>query len=505
LNVGNGAKSAGNACRSSNNSVDGSAVAIIFVPGIMGSRLAIKNTSNLWDTWDPNHKANIVGWALLPMDKQREMLGYSNRADIISDFSQKKSPDQVARGWGGVRWESYGEFLAYLENLNLGPVYAYGYDWRQPILQTGCQMAADITGQSATIGNLAAKPADGRFKGGILAHAKTKKCVIITHSMGGLVTRAALKGSQSLRDMTLGVLHGVQPVTGAPVMFRRLITGAKTEFDGSDLTSVVLSTIQGSTGDKFAALMSVLPGAMQLLPSNDYRDDFAAACQSQAWQSWPHDGKAKEIYGPAMRTQGSIPSSGPGSWLSWTEGSDAAKKNQGVDNKTDTDMLLDREHTKSPPGAKRTTLKDPIPNYLVARFIELKAFHDFLKGKWCLPDKTWAFYGVGLKGEPRVHFDLPPSADKDLENRGFNKDKSQDGQGGDGTVPTLSGRALFSGPDGKNKDWDMDKFDPRTCDLGKVRQFFKSGLPHEGAYRDRTVQTFCEAWLRYVINTAPRK
>ena len=50
------------------------------------------------------------------------------------------------------------------------------------------------------------------------------KVIIVTHSMGGLVARRAamMLAEQGQEDKILGVVHGAQPVMGAPALYRRL-------------------------------------------------------------------------------------------------------------------------------------------------------------------------------------------------------------------------------------------------------------------------------------------
>jgi hypothetical protein len=498
--VGKDTKPAGNACRSANNSVDGTTVAIIFVPGIMGSRLKV----GALGVWDPDAWADMISWACTSLAVKEKVLDFSHDAEVMSEdhktagVKRHVNDEERARGWGGVRWDSYGVFLEFLQNLKLLghsiAVYAYGYDWRQPIAKIGCQMAADITGQSVNIGDIGAKTDHNRFQGGILAHAKTDKCVIITHSMGGLVARAALKASKALQDRTLGVLHGVQPATGAPVMFRRLITGAFAPCDDGHIVPMIL----GDAGDDFATLISVIPGALQLLPSDEYRKDFNVKYPATAWLTWSNFQDRKTIY--------------------------CVDKNE----KVATTFARNHENfagdpTKTPPGGIRNTLANKIRERLAEGLKGVEKFHTFIE-RWSLPNKTWAFYGIGHESEPGVHFDLPPDKvmevkgvfqksylgkdgaekmvyldkKKDLDEYGFNPKPPAPhicrGPYGDGTVPEISGAALFD----TRQDVDLNDVVAEKYQFGTYKQF-KAHVEHEPAYRDKKVQAFCEAWLKYVI------
>ena len=207
-------------CREGPNLVTGRRVALIFVPGVMGSRVDLTDDD---DAWDPDSPAtNLLGWSWASSDDKRHLLDSARRGVIIGDPADDFDSDheaRVARGWGGVRWASYGEFLDAADGWNFGanqtPLYVYGYDWRQPIAQIGLQMVADILGTSQTEGGRnAVFNQDRHGATGLLGHANTDLCILITHSMGGLVVRMALKQCAALREKTIAVLHEVQPATG---------------------------------------------------------------------------------------------------------------------------------------------------------------------------------------------------------------------------------------------------------------------------------------------------
>lgn len=87
---------------------------------------------------------------------------------------------------------------------------------------------------------------------------RAKKVIVVTHSMGGLVSRALteLHGC----DKVLGVVHGVQPATGAPAAYKRMRAG----FEGA--AQVVL----GRNAGEVTAVLANAPGPLELLPTFDY-------------------------------------------------------------------------------------------------------------------------------------------------------------------------------------------------------------------------------------------
>jgi len=96
-----------------------------------------------------------------------------------------------------------------------------------------------------------------------------KKVAIVTHSMGGLVTRASLL--KGMEPKISGIVHTVMPADGAVVAYRRFFTGARKEFnDGPG----PFRTILGGTRLHYSVQQSVLRGPTELLPSETYPDEF---------------------------------------------------------------------------------------------------------------------------------------------------------------------------------------------------------------------------------------
>ena len=119
---------------------------------------------------------------------------------------------QIARGWNTVAWDSYGPILQFLEQQqrrfapSACPVYAAGYDWRQ---------------SNEDSANYIANVVDT-----ILQQENATKVILVTHSMGGIVARAACSFVSGFEAKVAGVIHTVQPAVGAPVAYRRFVDGA---------------------------------------------------------------------------------------------------------------------------------------------------------------------------------------------------------------------------------------------------------------------------------------
>jgi len=226
-------------------------IPIVFVPGVMGSRLTF---TAIDESWDPDSSWAMIHWLRISADRSRAELRHSTPA-VVMTTGNDLSPDELKHGYAGVAKDFYVPFLRYLRSrsFKLGvatPVYAVGYDWRQSNKASGAYLIKQIDR--------------------ILAAEGASHIILLSHSMGGMVTRSAMK--DGLASKVLGVVHIFQPVDGAPVLYRRFFTGALSSIDGG----FGLSTILGNTPEKFATVSSGMPGPLQLLPTNRYRDTAGA-------------------------------------------------------------------------------------------------------------------------------------------------------------------------------------------------------------------------------------
>lgn len=87
-----------------------------------------------------------------------------------------------------------------------------------------------------------------------------QKVIVVTHSMGGLVSRALTEIHHC--DRVMGVSHGVMPATGAPATYKRMRAG----FEGS------AQIFLGRNAADVVAILSQAPGGLELLPAADYND-----------------------------------------------------------------------------------------------------------------------------------------------------------------------------------------------------------------------------------------
>ncbi|MCE7031168.1 GPI inositol-deacylase [Lysobacter sp. GX 14042] len=128
------------------------------------------------------------------------------------------------------------------------PVYACGYNW----LDSNSAAAERLGNRIEAV--IAANNRNG---------FKCDQVILVTHSMGGLVARrcAAMAG---MKDRIAGVVHGVMPAVGAAVAYRRCKVGMRDE-------SFVAGLVIGSNGREVTAVFAQAPGALQLLPTGEYQ------------------------------------------------------------------------------------------------------------------------------------------------------------------------------------------------------------------------------------------
>jgi pimeloyl-ACP methyl ester carboxylesterase len=432
-------------CRQGDNVLNTIRVPIIFVPGVMGTRLHFTDINEYWDP--DSEKWRMLHWARISAEREMKELDYTSPATVMTDQDKVKlNANEKGRGWEGMSWRSYGDFLRFLYKEKFSPmvcpIYCVGYDWRQSNKTSGTYLVNKIEEY--------------------MKKENAERIIILTHSMGGIVTRSALKESPALAGKVLGVVHVVQPATGAVVLYRRLFTGMMGDIDGGS----GFSTVLGNTSDKFAAIVSGLPGPMELLPNKDYRDTGHAD-----WLGYMENGKRKN----------------------WTGNVYDHYRGQTV-----------------PPGVPDSTEATGVRARLLARLNGAEKFHhEWLKGYY-FPYGTWSIYSSGLETDMSIVFDPPTRPQGEMlvpvvspyggasmqkvpipwVNYGA---KLQRPFKGDGTVPGTSGSALF--PNLAHK--------PPYVPNASVQQYVVSNVGHEPAYNEsKDVQDLVVNLIRYCLTQA---
>ncbi|WP_434277242.1 lipase family alpha/beta hydrolase [Acinetobacter sp. CE-15] len=315
-------------------------VPIIFIPGIMGSN--IKDTADDKEVWYPRISlSTIIEYSKrdarerqIALNPATTQVGYDGDVKI----SKKRIPHitkdvALARGWGSVITIGYADLLIFMESqLNqpfkklsehkkdqfngttewekivhpgnkatekilknwsaektvelLGlekheqladyafPVFACGYNW----LQTNMKSADHVADR---LNNEVMAQVKNEFPS-----AKFKKFIIVSHSMGGLVTRALIQ-NEKVKDKIAGVVHGAMPASGAPAVYQRLTVG----WDGWKASTGLFKSAAawatkfmfGNTSERLTAILANAPGGLELLPFSNYSNTVDFPKNPKAW------------------------------------------------------------------------------------------------------------------------------------------------------------------------------------------------------------------------------
>jgi pimeloyl-ACP methyl ester carboxylesterase len=246
-------------------------IPIIFVPGIMGTRMKNSSGEKVWDPDDSMFMLKKYGLAWKGADdKKAAIIGEKFSEDFLEPYLDDAEhnedkltdfPGAAERGWGAVSWKSYGQILSSLHTRSWAPVlrmcfelpvYAFGYNWTASNSSSGKKLKAFIEE--------------------VVSKHSSKHAILITHSMGGLVTRSACV-EHGANSKVLGIIHGVQPVTGSAAAYWRMKGG----FERTDLMSIPAAWVLGTNGEEVTALLANMPGGLQLLPSHHYKDNTGSA------------------------------------------------------------------------------------------------------------------------------------------------------------------------------------------------------------------------------------
>ncbi|MBK8979929.1 MAG: alpha/beta hydrolase [Planctomycetes bacterium] len=428
-------------------------VPVVFVPGMMGSIVRIQSPPSVHPNWRFMDWGPIpdllLKWAPLDVSTTATVLHHSNPSTVL-EAARFVDDDEARRGLAGVFF-GYRDFLRHLHAMRHAvdpfdcPVHAVGYDFRRSNRESAAYLTRHIER--------------------ILDAEQASRVHLITHSMGGIVTRAALRENAtiqvreltaaaevqpiSLADAVVAVVHGAQPVTGAPVAFRRMWTGFTRDTPGlfGFATDTLLANIIGDDRFKYVTITAGVQGGFELLPTQH--------AQLQDGSGWLRVVPIAEF--PASA---GTPIPGGAIWSTYASAELGFVHKPGV--------------AEVDPVRLRAELE--------ARLATSRAFHEWL-GLYRLEGRTWAFYGTGVDTDVAltlvVHVQPP-----------YVQDVPQRRAEGDGTVPAHSGAALFAGHAGH------ELADPSA----ELRQIEIRGFEHQGAYDDPRAREFTRKVLRLAMS-----
>jgi hypothetical protein len=378
--------------RQSPNAMNARVIPIVTIPGLMGTRLRfLEKVDGEEYRWDPNHKwGEMLPWKRLTATKKASILRSTNPAAIIDENKDN--------GWGALADDWYDPLLKPLKAKGdlykkvKNPLWAVGFDWRLTCADSANKLGVKID-----------------F---IREKERAEKVILITHSMGGLVARDALRQVKGLQDKVLGVVHVAQPVAGAVALYRRLFTGMQSKWDGKQAVCDIL----GNSPYEFITPLSGIQGVFELLPTFQYRylpkdspdsPDPEFAKLRGPWESNQKgevDSKKRTVYpGGIAKVRYTDTDSPPGMFNLKIHGSRDAKET---------------ERTK----------KDVLNNILRADL-----FHERLQ--LLIHKNPWSIYGTGIATDVAVKYPVKDDKFDDLL-------VYRTGEG-DGTVPDASAAALL--------------------------------------------------------------
>lgn len=415
------------------------AIPIIFVPGVMGSRLRVPGTNGEGENehglpnlrWDPA-PGFLWNWysGRSPAHRKRMLIG--DKFD--PNYLEVDNDNPVGDGFRGLMAE-YREYLVQLRERDWGalgkvfvfPVYGFGYNWSDTNRSSGKKLAARIDQVIA----------EGKKQIGLC-----EKVILVTHSMGGLVARAACSLAGAAAKV-LGVIHGVQPAHGAAAAYWRMKAG----FEASGISGTIASRFLGPTGRDVTALLANSIGGLQLLPTKNYRTEsgripwLMVTGLPQANRTLPRGDPYEEIYRvPAVVK----PAEGHGfsNNVFWGLVDKNLLVPERVDTPAENDIDAQVEGNFDPDAAWN--------NYKDVYLKEAEAFHNDL-GVYKHP-VTKRFWGAGLDTAETIRLEIESNwvRSESYPTRGFRgflrgadgaklQAVLQDPDGnGDGTVPVYS-------------------------------------------------------------------
>jgi pimeloyl-ACP methyl ester carboxylesterase len=317
-------------------------VPVIFVPGIMGSNLRIKDGGK--NIWGLDSKIGMFfQWCFRSSSTRQSTLipdevevdpngGFPGPSATVPNAEVAKQ-----RGWGQVAKMSYGPFLRWLDDeLNADlcssstpsegkspwaryendkdignsfgaekpfepistdesnhawsnffcPVHAVGYNWLKSNGDSGMALVDEI---HKIIDYWNSVETDGH------KHYTCMQVILVSHSMGGLVTRAAAHSEfggtkdTKIADKIVGIVHGEQPANGAAAAYHHCRSG----YNG--LPGIVL----GRNAAQVTAVFANSPGAMELLPNHQYPKQWLKVTvpgSAEPVMQLPNENPYDEIY-----------------------------------------------------------------------------------------------------------------------------------------------------------------------------------------------------------------
>jgi pimeloyl-ACP methyl ester carboxylesterase len=368
-------------------------IPVIFVPGVMGSNL-IQKDAKAKDAikWRMDGALSAGEWALPTRGAKfrRKYLTPTamtlDTAGEIPKGTQQTDEELRRRGWGEVGNLSYGTWLVWLENaLNdfdaakggerdqligqlmgtltgdeplIKDAVALSYRYRFPVHASGYNWLAS-NGDSAI---LLAKRIDDIIERYRKEKKKCEKVIIVTHSMGGLVTRYCSEVLAKNANI-FGVVHGVMPAIGAAAVYRRMKSGTEDPTGFLNVAGAATAAALGNDAAEMTAVLSAAPGPLQLLPTPEYGNNWLKIRDGKTEYSLP---KGSDPYSEIYTVRGQ--------WWSMCE-----------------DQLVNPLNIERDPKKKQAVVNQDWAAFDKIISNKVKPFHEDIKGQY--HPNTFAFIG----------------------------------------------------------------------------------------------------------------
>ncbi|WP_409285379.1 esterase/lipase family protein [Pseudomonas protegens] len=501
-------------------------IPVIFIPGIMGTNLRNKKTKAR--VWRPPNAGGFSGvlealgavlvWVFRGPKRRQELLKAEDvEVDDLGaiDLGASGLSEEAARsrGWGKVHCMGYGPFMALMETRldsivsqqeiqgwwgeesqrspaeygeELGKVDALdekqllqagkyqfdiwcaGYNW----LQSNRQSAQDVRDYiENTVLSFY------RQRGGISSEqAEQMKVILVTHSMGGLVSRTLtqVQGYQRV----LGVVHGVQPAVGSSAIYHHMRCG----YEGA------VRLILGANAGEVTSVVGNSPGALELLPTAEYRQGkpwlFLCDAQGQVIRDVDESRRAypqnKDPYGEIYKSS---------AWYGLVPEQNSKY--------LDISSELDKQNSILSPRAMFNKLIDVVEEFHIE--LSTAGYHSETYAHYAADNspERHSWRDIIWQGEPGP-LERPGSTFKDDERGSYNswfrrglpyivptlgswseQGDEASGSGGDGTVPTDSGQTP-----GQNNI----RASFRHGNKGRGSYNSEQGYEHADSYNDKRAQ-----------------
>lgn len=243
---------------------------IVFIPGIMGSRLFMSNTvfDNSTKAWDPN--VSISGITQLSnrlnVNNTLYVRPCENQNIDVSKNDTKSTVDDYGKEYGAQ--DTYKEIInelceeyTYEDTTKYRPVYFFSYDWRKSNSNSAVELKKAIDK--------------------VITETGSKKVDLVCHSMGGLVASKYYKEYSNEGKVNKVITCGT-PYEGAPKLLNSVMNydvlgiGANI-FKGNTWIDWVLGILGGLDKD----IKKSFSGVVELTPTENYVSKIKM--QKDAW------------------------------------------------------------------------------------------------------------------------------------------------------------------------------------------------------------------------------